>query len=155
MDPQGIWVHSRPESSRPWVKNFLIRNSREIATEIQKTLYLSSCNTCFLHLILFPEIKNFFFQNRLIDTENKHMLTRGDRVRGVKRQMKEIKRHRLPLAKQMSHVYEVYSSGNIVSNHVISNIFAWWYILTYFADQFEMYTNNKSLCCVTRINIML
>ena len=49
------------------------------------------------------------------------MLTRGDRVRGVKRQMKEIKRHRLPLAKQMSHLYEVYSSGNIVSNHGVSS----------------------------------
>ena len=49
----------------------------------------------------------------------------------------------------------MYSVGNIVSNYVISNIFAWRYILTYFADQFEMYTNIKSLCCITRINIMM
>ena len=49
------------------------------------------------------------------------MVTRGDRVRGVKRQRKEIKRHRLPLAKQMSHLYEVCSSGNTVSKHGVSS----------------------------------
>ena len=65
----------------------------------------------------------------------------------------EIKKYRLVVVKQMSH--EMYSVGNIVSNYVISNIFAWRYILTYFADQFEMYTNIKSLCCITRINIMM
>ena len=34
--------------------------------------------------------------------------------------MKEIKRYKLPVSKQMSHRYERYSMGNTVNNHVLS-----------------------------------
>ena len=34
--------------------------------------------------------------------------------------MSEIKRYKLPVAKQMSHEYERYSVGKIVNNYVMS-----------------------------------
>ena len=34
--------------------------------------------------------------------------------------MREIKRYKRPVAKQMSHGYKMYSVGNIANNYVIS-----------------------------------
>ena len=39
---------------------------------------------------------------------------------GGKKQVKEIKRYKLPVAKQMSHSYEICSVANILYNYVIS-----------------------------------
>ena len=57
----------------------------------------------------------------------------------------------------MSHRYEMYSVRNTVSNYVISLYGDMVTRLdqTYCGDQFEMYRNNKSLCCVKGTNIVL
>ena len=67
--------------------------------------------------------------------------------------MREIKRYKLSVAKQMSRGHEIYSVGNIVNNYVISLVTD--SNQTYHGDYFEMYRNIESLCCTTGTNIVL
>ena len=96
---------------------------------------------------------------------NKHNQTQSHRYRektggcqrekggGVEKQVREIKRYKLSVTKQMSHGYEMYSVGNIVNNYVIS-------LVTngkqaYHDDHFQLYRNIKLLCYIQGTNIGL
>ena len=95
-------------------------------------------------------------RNIIIDTENKQVVARGAVSGGGKKQVRQIRLRgpvETPAEKQMSHGYEMYSVGNIVSN---CNISVWWHIITTHCDHhFEMHRNIESLCCVMRNNIVL
>ena len=67
--------------------------------------------------------------------------------------MKEIKRYKLLVTKEMSHRYEMYSVGNIVNNFVIC--MATDDNSTYHGAHFEMYRNIRSLCYLPGTNIVL
>ena len=54
----------------------------------------------------------------VIDTERKQAVGRTEGVGGGKKQVKEIKKYKLPVTIQTTHWYKIYSVGNIVNNCV-------------------------------------
>ena len=75
--------------------------------------------TTWYHLYAEPTIKTKSKTGRVTDLENK-WLPEGRWRGGRKKQMREMKQNKLPVAKWMSHRYEMYSMGNIFNNYIIS-----------------------------------
>ena len=68
--------------------------------------------------------------------------------------MREIKRYKLPSAKQMNHRDEMYSMGNVVKK------FSYLCMVTvgkqiYHSNHFESYGNIEPLSCVPRTNSVI
>ena len=58
--------------------------------------------------------------NRLMETDNKPVVSRWKQVEGWAKEMKKIKRNKLPALKEVRPGDIVYSIGNIISNTIIT-----------------------------------
>ena len=74
------------------------------------------------------------------------------RREGTKKQVRKLKGTNFQLQNKC-HGYEIYSVGNIVHNYVIS-LYGDISQPDFYGDNFEMYRNIKSLCCIKATTIM-
>ena len=62
------------------------------------------------------------------DTENQQVVDRTQGVGGGKKQVKEIKKYKLPVTIHTTHWYKIYSVGNADSDNVVSFYGDRWYL---------------------------